>query len=232
MTIRNEEVVNDKEVLDFIHIFDLLTIDTKFKSHSRLCPGKFHIFNTTYLPKYEERRSTKPDYIILVSNRWTSKFSVTMSSKMGCKYKYVLFWPDLSPDRPVTVRYFRSESIPKILSSIPRILNHKKKGIPNKILSKIPDYCHWRLLETETDMKTSAVIDSNERNSTIDLHALKMVSFVKTIIMIFECVSLVGNGNHTSHICIHCWFKMLKSIFNVDWLTGTGPWISILNNNS
>ena len=31
------------------------------------------------------------------------------------------------PGRPVAVRYFRSESIPKILSSIPRILNQKKK---------------------------------------------------------------------------------------------------------
>ena len=36
--------------------------------------------------------------------------------------------------RPVTVGDFRSESIRKILSSIPRILN-QKKGIP-KILSK------------------------------------------------------------------------------------------------
>ena len=71
MTRRNEKVGHDSEVLDLMRRFDLFAIGTKFKPHRRLWSGKFRRCNATYLPKHEERRPTKLDYI-LVPNRWKS----------------------------------------------------------------------------------------------------------------------------------------------------------------
>ena len=71
MTRKNEKVGHDADVLDLMSRFDLFDIDTNFKPCRKVWSGKLRRCNATYLPKYEERGSTKLDYI-LVSNRWKS----------------------------------------------------------------------------------------------------------------------------------------------------------------
>ena len=71
MTRKNEKVGHDTEVLDLMRRFDLFAIGTKFMPRRRLWSGKLRRCNSTYLPKHEDRRPTKLDYI-LVPNRWKS----------------------------------------------------------------------------------------------------------------------------------------------------------------
>ena len=71
MTKRKEKVGHDMDVLDLMSRFDLFAIATKFKPKRRIWSGKLRRCNATYLPKHNNRRPTKLDYI-LVSNRWKS----------------------------------------------------------------------------------------------------------------------------------------------------------------
>ena len=60
-----------EEILNLIREYDLFAVDTSFKPGRKLWKHRYRYCNATYLPKDEDKRPTKLDYLC-VSNRYKS----------------------------------------------------------------------------------------------------------------------------------------------------------------